>query len=72
MKEKWRKLLQRLYRENELRDRGAAYIKDHYGEEYVEEFLDSYDKINKGIPMGNYLETIAFLDLIETIKKETA
>lgn len=41
-----------------------------FGADYVEEFLDKYDKINMGVPIGGLQETIVFLDLVETIKKE--
>ena len=40
------------------------------GEEYVEEFLAKYDVINRGIPIGGIVDTIAFLNLIERIKKQ--
>ena len=40
------------------------------GEEYVEEFLAKYDDINRGIPIGGIAETIAFLNIIEHIKKQ--
>lgn len=45
-------------------------MKEHLGEEYVQEFNDNYEKINSGVPMGNIFETIAFLDMIDTIKDE--
>ena len=40
------------------------------GEEYVEEFLAKYDDINKGVLIGGIAETIAFLNIIERIKKQ--
>ena len=40
------------------------------GEEYVEEFLAKYDAINRGIPIGGIVDTIAFLNLIERIKQQ--
>lgn len=40
------------------------------GEKYVEEFLAKYDDINRGIPIGGIAETIAFINLIERIKKQ--
>jgi hypothetical protein len=30
-----------------------------------------YDAINRGIPIGGLLETAAFLDMIERVKKES-
>ena len=38
--------------------------------EYVEEFLARYDDINRGVPIGGIVKTIAFLNLIERIKKQ--
>lgn len=42
-----------------------------FGEEAGEEFGRMYDSINRGIPIGGFLETIAFLDMVEKVKKET-
>ena len=39
-------------------------------EKYVEEFLAKYDAINRGIPIGGIVDTIAFLNLIERIKQQ--
>lgn len=30
-----------------------------------------YDSINRGIPIGGFLETVTFLDMIERVKKES-
>lgn len=40
----------------------------------VRDYLDEhdkemYDKINRGIPAGNFVETLAFLDRMEQIKQ---
>lgn len=53
-----------------LQKEGSKWVKEHLGEEYVQEFNDNYEKINSGVPMGNIFETIAFLDMIDTIKDE--
>ena len=53
-----------------LRKEGTKWVAKNIGEEYVEEFLEKYDKLNRGIPIGGFAETIVFLDLIERIKSE--
>lgn len=53
----------------DLRKEGAKWVAKNMGEEYVEEFLAKYDDINRGIPIGGIVNTIAFLNLIEQIKK---
>lgn len=54
-----------------LKEKGIAFVRENFGEEYVEEFCDKYDRINKGIPIGGFTETAVFLDLIEKIKSVT-
>jgi hypothetical protein len=54
----------------DLRKEGAKWVAKNIGEDYVEEFLEKYDDINRGIPIGGMAETIVFLDMIEQIKKE--
>ena len=36
---------------------------------YVEEFLARYDDLSRGVPIEGIAETIAFLNIIEHIKK---
>lgn len=52
----------------DLRKEGAKWVSENIGEEYVDEFLEKYDDINRGIPIGGMLETAVFLDMIEQIK----
>lgn len=54
----------------DLRKEGAKWVAKNIGEEYVEEFIDKYDKINRGIPIGGFAETVVFVDMIERIKEE--
>jgi hypothetical protein len=42
-----------------------------FGEEAKEEIGLMYDSINRGIPIGGFLETSIFLDMIERVKKES-
>ena len=64
------KLLKKL-RPYDLRSEGAKWVKENIGEEYVSDFLEKYDNICRGIPIGGFYETAVFLDMIETIKEET-
>lgn len=54
----------------DLRKEVAAWVEKNIGAEYVEEALDKYDKINSGVPIGDFMETAAFLDMIEQVKKQ--
>ena len=54
----------------DLRKEVATWVEKNIGAEYVEEALDKYDKINSGIPIGGFQETVAFLDMIEKIKAQ--
>lgn len=54
----------------DLRKEVAAWVEKNIGAEYVEEALDKYDKINSGVPIGGFQETVVFLDMIEKIKAQ--
>lgn len=53
-----------------LRRELAKWVKKNLGAEWVEEALEKYDKINRGIPIGSLAETVVFIDLVETVKVE--
>lgn len=53
-----------------LKKEGAKWVAKNMGEKYAEEFLAKYDDINRGIPIGGIAEIIAFLNIIEQIKKQ--
>lgn len=63
----FKKLKQRHYN---LRSEIAKWVEKNIGAEYIDEALDKYDKINSGIPIGNMFETMAFVDMVETVKHE--
>lgn len=42
-----------------------------FGEKAVKEIEEMYDSLNRGIPIGGFLETVVFLDMIEKVKKES-
>ena len=54
----------------DLRKTVAKWVEKNLGKEYVDEALDKYDKVNRGIPIGGILDTIAFLDMVERVKAE--
>lgn len=54
----------------DLRAELAKWVEKNLGKEYVDEALDSYDKIQSGVPMGGFVETAAFLDLVERVKSD--
>lgn len=54
----------------DLRSELAKWVKKNIGSDHVDEALDKYDKINRGIPIGGFNETVVFLHMVEQIKKE--
>ena len=48
----------------------AKWVERNIGPRYVDEALEKYDKINRGIPIGGMVETVAFIDMVETVKSE--
>lgn len=55
--------LKKLFRKkDDLRD----YCRKLYGDEFVED----YDKLNNGEPIGNLAETVIFLNLVDYAKQQ--
>ena len=54
----------------DLRSELVKWVENNIGAEYVNEALDKYDKINSGVPIGGMAETVAFVDMVETVKAE--
>ena len=54
----------------DLRKEAAKWIEKDLGPEYVNEFLEKYDALNGGVPIGGFLETAIFVNMIEKIKQE--
>ena len=44
-------------------------LRDKLVEMYGEEAGEAYDKINAGVPMGGFAETVIFLQMVEEAKK---
>lgn len=40
-------------------------------DKYGEEFGESYDSICQGIPIGGFIETVIFLNMVEQVKKDS-
>lgn len=53
-----------------LRKEVATWVEKNIGADFIEEALDKYDKINSGVPIGGFQETVVFLDMIERIKAQ--
>ena len=54
----------------DLRKESAKWVSKNLGDEYVSEFCENYDNLNRGIPIGGEADTIVFLRMIEQIKQE--
>lgn len=54
----------------DLRKELAAWVRENIGPEWVDEALDKYDKLNRGIPIGGLQETMVFIDMLEKVKAE--
>ena len=59
------KWLKRLFKRLPSRDS----LRDKLVEMYGEQAGEAYDKINAGVPMGGFLETTIFLQMVEDAKK---
>jgi hypothetical protein len=65
------KLFKKLKRKHyDLRSELANWVERNIGSGYVNEALENYDKINSGVPIGGIAETVAFVDMVETVKAE--
>lgn len=53
-----------------LRKYSKKWVAKNLGQEYVNEFLEKYDRLNSGMPIGGFVETAIFVDMIQKIKKE--
>lgn len=54
----------------DLRKEVATWVEKNIGAEYVDEALDKYDRVNSGVPIGGFQETVVFLHMIEQVKAE--
>lgn len=65
------KLFKKLKRKHyNLRSELAKWVEKNIGAEYVAEALEKYDNIKSGVPIGGMAETVAFIDMVETVKTE--
>lgn len=53
-----------------LKEEGRKWCVREFGEQYESEFVEKYEAINRGIPIGGFYETVVFLDMVKTIKCE--
>ena len=40
-------------------------------EMYGDEFVEMYDKVNEGVPIGGFAETVAFINMVEKAKEQS-
>ena len=59
-----------LKRKYSLRRYGKKWVSENLGKEYVNDFLEKYDMLNSGMPIGGFYETAVFIDMIQKIKEE--
>lgn len=46
-------------------------ISKEFGEEAGKEFGEAYDNICRGVPVGNFSETVEILNIIEKVKRNS-
>ena len=54
----------------ELLEYGKQYVRNMFGEKFVAEFERNYKNLNNGTPIGSFVETARFLELLDTIRDE--
>ena len=54
----------------DLKEEGRKWCAREFGEQYESEFVEKYETINRGMPIGGFCETSVFLEMVETIRKE--
>ena len=53
-----------------LRSELAKWVEKNLGAEWIDEALEKYDNINRGVPIGGLEETVVFLHMVETVREE--
>ena len=63
------KWLKKIFKKSSSKSTSKTALRDKLVEMYGEEAGEAYDKINTGMPMGGFLETVIFLQMVEEAKK---
>lgn len=63
------KWLKKLFKRLSSKSSSRTTLRDKVVEMYGEEAGEVYDKINMGIPIGGFLETAIFLQMVEEARK---
>ena len=63
------KWLKKLFKRLSSKSSSRTTLRDKVVEMYGEEAGEAYDKINAGVPMGGFLETAIFLQMVEEARK---
>lgn len=58
--------------DEELLEYGKQYVRNVFGEKFVTEFERNYIALRDGTPIGGFVETARFLDLLDKIRDEMA
>lgn len=62
--------LRKFFRLYNLKSEGIKWVRQNLGEQYVCEFVEKYDSLQAGEPIGDFWETAVFLNMIEQIKHD--
>lgn len=63
------KWLKKLFKRLSSKSSSRTTLRDKVVEMYGEEAGEAYDKTNMGIPIGGFLETAIFLQMVEEARK---
>ena len=59
-------MLKKLFRKRRKKD-----LRELCRERYGDEFVKAYDTLNSGGTIGGFAETIAFIEMVEDVKRTT-
>ena len=70
MKRYLNKLFNKLFNKKQsTKDTSYHLLRNKVTEMYGKEFGELYDKVNQGIPIGGFYETVVFLSMIEKARE---
>ena len=70
MKNYMKRYLNKLFNKKQsTKDTSYHLLRNKVTEMYWKEFGELYDKVNQGIPIGGFYETVVFLSMIEKTRE---
>ena len=70
MKNYMKRYLNKLFNKKQsTKDTSYHLLRNKVTEMYGKEFSELYDKVNQGIPIGGFYETVVFLSMIEKARE---